>query len=490
MQFYTTSLQCTTSPTYAAAMQYAREGMAVLPVCDKKPLTRNGLYDASADPEQIKEWWSRWPEANISIATGQASDMVALDADCGRAIKEAVRRGIPSDPHTVRTGRCFHLWFEAPSEWLRSFKLLPGLEVKAEGSYVVAPPSLHPWGTRYREWPRRNGGLDPLPDWILEAAREYEERREDGGEPVDADPHGPPIHEGTRNRTLFRVACSQRGRGADHASILAHLREVNRLRCSPALPAAEVEKVARSATRYKPGSAAPQITQEVHELLDDYTLAVHGNTWKGGGLTDHDVLLSLVELAHRYGTMLPAGVRVGISHRDLALATATSRPTLRKSIKRLKLSGWLRTDNHDRYHEDAGAFVLLADRANLSHSHHCGPPSGTSGKPMRVQRARWGGLGKKAAATLDTLARLGGAATVKELAAALGDPRPWELRRRQLTKLEQAGIIVLDGDAVMLGGRWQEALHEERELRGEFETDRADRLRYEEERRDFHEGRR
>jgi hypothetical protein len=78
--------------------------------------------------------------------------------------------------------------------------------------------------------------------------------------------------------------------------------------------------------------------------------------------------------------------------------------------------------------------------------------------------------------------------TTKAASEGIGDPRPRDLRRRQLTKLEAAGTVALDGDAIMLAANWREALHRERELRGELDSDRADRRRYEQEREAFHGG--
>ena len=65
------------------ALSYAAMGWAVLPLraSGKEPLTQHGVYDASSDPEQIVEWWCRYPAANIAIATGQASGTCALDID-------------------------------------------------------------------------------------------------------------------------------------------------------------------------------------------------------------------------------------------------------------------------------------------------------------------------------------------------------------------------------------------------------------------------
>ena len=65
-----------------AALMFARNGRKVFPCTpDKKPLTAHGFKDASNDPEQILEWWTRWPEASIGTPTGPASGFFVLDID-------------------------------------------------------------------------------------------------------------------------------------------------------------------------------------------------------------------------------------------------------------------------------------------------------------------------------------------------------------------------------------------------------------------------
>ena len=84
------------------ALGYSARGQPVLPlhwpengVCScgnpncgrssaKHPLTPNGLKDATTNPEQIRNWWTRWPDANIGIVTGKVSGIVVVDVDAGK----------------------------------------------------------------------------------------------------------------------------------------------------------------------------------------------------------------------------------------------------------------------------------------------------------------------------------------------------------------------------------------------------------------------
>lgn len=69
-----------------AALRLASSGIRVFPCTPggKAPLTRNGFKDATTSASQVARWFSRWPGANLAIATGGAGFDV-LDVDCHRA---------------------------------------------------------------------------------------------------------------------------------------------------------------------------------------------------------------------------------------------------------------------------------------------------------------------------------------------------------------------------------------------------------------------
>ena len=164
-----------TNTLLEAAQDYAVRGWSVLPChtpvggrcsCEradctspaKHPRTENGLNDATTDPDIIRKWWERWPDANIGIRTGQISGVVVLDIDPKNGGLESWSE--LQDIHTrVDTLICHtggggkHLYFKAPDELLKSTgsQIAPGIDTRAEGGYVIAPPSLHISGQRY-EW--------------------------------------------------------------------------------------------------------------------------------------------------------------------------------------------------------------------------------------------------------------------------------------------------------------------------------------------------
>src|SRR5262249_45216426 len=76
--------QANTAPSELdAPLDYARRGIPVFPTnpLDKKPLTPNGFKDAIIDENQIRTWWTRWPNAMVAAPTGSASGMWVIDLD-------------------------------------------------------------------------------------------------------------------------------------------------------------------------------------------------------------------------------------------------------------------------------------------------------------------------------------------------------------------------------------------------------------------------
>lgn len=147
-----------------SALYYEKLGLAVFPLAprSKKPLTHNGCKDATTDPGQIEAWWSRWPDANIGIATGsKSSGLVVIDLDVdedkginGYEVLTAWQQEHGTLPETAMsiTGRGgYHYLYRDAAQWKNRAGLYEGVDIRGEGGYIVAPPSIHPNGRRY-EW--------------------------------------------------------------------------------------------------------------------------------------------------------------------------------------------------------------------------------------------------------------------------------------------------------------------------------------------------
>jgi hypothetical protein len=178
---------------YAALLYALKENWPVLPLyspviggCSccfgdcgsigKHPRIGDWLNDATTNERQIREWWGQWPSANIGICTGEVSRLLVIDVDPiwgGEKSFESLEKQCGKLPETLRvkTGsRGYHLYFKYPRglQILSSEKLagFSGIDVRGNKGYVVAPPSLHKSGRRYR-WARPALKPVSLPDsWL------------------------------------------------------------------------------------------------------------------------------------------------------------------------------------------------------------------------------------------------------------------------------------------------------------------------------------
>jgi hypothetical protein len=164
-----------------AALEYASRGVLVLPLRGKLPLIPaahrpgdplyqqckgdcgrqgHGVHDASIDPEQVCDWWDRWPHANIGLRTGVAFDVIDVDGPQGRRSLEqflAEHGAGPIGGPRVRTGSGGWHLYVAPSGLPDRIGMLDSVDYRAADRYVVAPPSRHPaTGRRYQWFPGRD----------------------------------------------------------------------------------------------------------------------------------------------------------------------------------------------------------------------------------------------------------------------------------------------------------------------------------------------
>jgi hypothetical protein len=246
-----------------AARWYARNNIPVFPLKprDKKPLTVHGFKDASADAKQVSEWWNRHPDANIGIPMGAASHLLLLDLDFrGESVVEDradIIRLYGPLPETaeVSTGAGRHLYFRFPGGQVPP-RIAPGVELKCDGGYSVAPPSIHPNGSEYAfdgtAGPKSLLSPAEPPQWLLDLIRANGKKQPDASAATDDEK----FPEGERNNRLASLAGKLRRAGLSADAIAAALIAENQRRCSPPLPDAEVAQIARSIARYPAGHTA------------------------------------------------------------------------------------------------------------------------------------------------------------------------------------------------------------------------------------------
>ena len=251
-----------------AALEYAARGWPVLPLhgirldgtctcgrpdCSspgKHPHTRRGVKDATTCPETIREWWSRWPAANIGVATGGA--LMVLDVDGPEGERSLSGRHLPVTP-SVATGNGGHVYLLPPEGVTigNATRFLPGLDVRGEGGYVVAPPSRHCAGVDYAwQIALEEEELAPCPEWLADpCARKPRATAAAPAEHIG----GAIITEPGRNVALTSMAGRWRQAGLERRELTVALLSYNREHCEPPLPEGEVWGIGRSVSGYARG---------------------------------------------------------------------------------------------------------------------------------------------------------------------------------------------------------------------------------------------
>ncbi len=273
----------------SSALEYAAQNVPVFPlfgvadgVCDcragseckspgKHPLARltpRGVNDATTDPTIIRRWFTAEPRANLGAAMGGQLRLIALDIDPrngGDASLCDLVEAHGSDwlnTLTIKTGGLGnHFLFRLPEGVeVHRGKLAPGVDVKAAGGYLVAPPSVHATGRKYEV--ERNMAVADCPAWLLQEltlepgqspgmAVNYQERRE-----PSSSFSARTFLEGERNDGLRDVSYGRwrGGWATDEADLVQQLLEVNATRCVPPLETSTVIEMARRCARkFTPG---------------------------------------------------------------------------------------------------------------------------------------------------------------------------------------------------------------------------------------------
>lgn len=167
-----------------AALIYRSKGWCVFPVrppdTPRKPgkpyIKWRGLQKKLPSESLVRHWWEQWPDASIALLCGSVSDLIVVDIDPRNGGAEAGKHPLKQSPMVCNSGGGgAHYYYGFPldqaevSTQVNAKSKDPerkGRDVKADGSYVILPPSVHKSGKRYT-W-RRTGPLISAPSWALE----------------------------------------------------------------------------------------------------------------------------------------------------------------------------------------------------------------------------------------------------------------------------------------------------------------------------------
>ncbi|HPD48662.1 MAG TPA: bifunctional DNA primase/polymerase [Anaerohalosphaeraceae bacterium] len=244
----------------------------------KHPVTWNGSKDASADGKTIRRWFGSGRLLNIGIAAGRESGLVVLDVDPAHGGDSSIQRlSVPATLEVATGGGGRHFYFRYPQAGrVRNSvsRIAPGLDVRSDGGYVVAPPSVHISGHEYR-WRGDPGAVDlaACPEWLLESAEAAGAATETAVERGEIATEGEPIPEGQRNAELTSLAGAMRRKGCSADEINAALIAVNKNRCRPPLGFHELQQIADSVSKYPPaangGNGGGGVVMATGEILVD-----------------------------------------------------------------------------------------------------------------------------------------------------------------------------------------------------------------------------
>lgn len=266
-----------------AALNLAARGWSVFPLwgttngqCDcKRPDCSGGeagkhpyrpkswKAEATQEADVIAEWWGRYPNANVAVATGSESGILVVD--CDECVTESGFQQLQNlDPRhraidewqtvTARTGRGgYHLFFRCPDSPLTIGSKVGGnaIDFRCNGGYVVAPPSAN--GSGAYEWVRAPDDCDiaePEP-WLTRLLLDGKRKRRD----VDDDPltfsmeydlaTHPGVSKGERNAVLCQLVGKYLAGPEPRAAVLELAHAFN-ARCSPPQPVEAVDRTVAS----------------------------------------------------------------------------------------------------------------------------------------------------------------------------------------------------------------------------------------------------
>lgn len=257
------------------ARWFARQNIPVFPLIPrgKTPLISkaaggNGFKDATIDEVIIDKWATHYPDANLGTPTGSPSGFDVVDVDNrhgGLDTLNNLEREFGPLPTSVRvlTGNGFHIYFRHVAG-VRSGvgSLGAGVDVRGEGGYVAAPPSVHPSGKRYEfltwHYPLL-AALEPIPDWLLAKLQSASLSPQTfmrrprasttgagGKQPILSQLFLDGVTEGGRNQSVAALTGHFLSRRIDPLVVREIMLWWNSYRCYPPLPAAEVDQVVES----------------------------------------------------------------------------------------------------------------------------------------------------------------------------------------------------------------------------------------------------
>ena len=231
------------------ALEYVNLGWSILPVRpdDKRPYMTNWLQyqKTRADRNLVTSWFSSLSNAGVGLVTGRISGVVVLDVehDCPIPIEDILRK-YPTGMISKSGGGGRHLFYNYPRGVGRisnRVRIFEGADLRADGGFIVLPPTRHPNGRQY-EWVKK-GPLGAFPLALLDLRSESMTGNEGW---ITEALRG--VTEGGRNDTCARLAGYFFKKGMNYDIVEALLLDWNE-KNDPPLPVREVRTTIKSIER-------------------------------------------------------------------------------------------------------------------------------------------------------------------------------------------------------------------------------------------------
>lgn len=237
-----------------SALGYARMGYSVIPLRprDKRPMVDFMWAEYQKRPateKEISEWWDKEPNANIGIITGQISGIVVIDVDVDKGGSyEFIAKALPTGQISQTGSGGYHFIYDYPYGTTDKIhnRVTTGVDIRGDGGYIVAPPSIHSNGKAY-QWIESGQRAIFDPKSLQEILPTYSNEDNLGEHWIsDLMTHG--IKAGGRNNACAKLAGYYIGKGIPVDIVVSMMQEWNR-KNSPPLSQAEIEATVQSVNR-------------------------------------------------------------------------------------------------------------------------------------------------------------------------------------------------------------------------------------------------
>jgi hypothetical protein len=237
-------------------------------VCKRAMIAWKEFQTRHPTIEEVSTWFTNWPEANIGIVTGKISNLVVFDLDSEHAVQYAEDEGGFPDTVKAKTGKGYHIYVQHPGfEVKNDVRKELDIDLRGDGGYVAAPPSIHGSGRQY-EWEEGFSifEIDPAEcePWMIDYLKAVTEnsskpapkkppkladsankaiKSDDGDSYADILING--AQEGMRNHTATKLIGHLLGKGIDESETWELVKQWNIGKNNPPLDETELPKLHR-----------------------------------------------------------------------------------------------------------------------------------------------------------------------------------------------------------------------------------------------------